>query len=131
MMNTSCYYAVARPPSAEAAQGLSADLDLEYHSVWSTKYIGWNRRLNQPAVYRFFMFTAQLLMANTLIEEPYNHRISFWGFSVGQVPHWVGHFIFFSCHAVLLGLFVITFSCMWPTRHKWLVESIVLPAQKR
>merc|ERR1712166_1095732 len=63
-------------------------------------------------------------MANTLIEEPFNNRINFWDFNLRDVPHWVGHSIFFVCHGVLLALFVLVFSCMWPTRHWWLAKNL-------
>ena len=130
-MNTSCYYAVARPKSDNEFDGLSEDGDLEYYSVWSTKYFEWHTWLKQPWVHRSFMFMALLLMADTLIEEPYNTRIHFWGFNLEKVPHWIGHTVFFTCHAAMLALFIISFACMWPTRRKWLIDNAPLPAKKR
>ena len=70
-------------------------------------------------------------MAITLIEEPFNNRINFWDFNLHDVPHWVGHSIFFVCHGVLLALFVLVFCCMWPTRHSWLAENLAKRSAER
>ena len=135
-MSTTHYYAALwNDPSANGSDDLVdnyyATQDLNYKSVWSDEFIEWNIWLNQPWVATFFTATAWTLMANTLIEEPFNNRINFWDFNLHDVPHWVGHSIFFLCHGVLLALFILVFSCMWPTRHNWLAENLAKRSEQR
>ena len=150
LMQTTCYYAVQRAsdsviethlnPVSEAEaedQGETSqpvnppEILLDYESVWSTDWIEWNIWLNKPCVHSSFMFTTLVLMINTLIEQPFNNRINLWGFNLVDMPEWIGHSIFFGCHAVLLGLFMILFLSMWPTRHKWLATNMAETSDKR
>jgi len=143
LMQTTCYYAVQRASDSviethlnpvsgaevadqgEASQPVNPpEILLDYESVWSTDWIEWNVWLHKPCVHSSFMFTTLVLMINTLIEQPFNNRIELWGFNLVDVPEWIGHSIFFGCHAVLLGLFMILFLSMWPTRHYWLATNM-------
>ena len=113
----------AQKSTARKVSWVSAG-DLNYHSVWSTDHIKWNIWLKQWKIQWFLMSIAWILMAITVIEEPFNKRINFWDFNLHDVPHWVAHAIFFACHGVLLALFILVFSCMWPTRHWWLAKNL-------
>ena len=148
LCNTNAYYAVTvldkqrhvlDALTVSTAQGEDTDnegdddssLTYEFRSVWAPDRIHWNVWLNQQWVWRTLLAVSMILMANALIEEPLDDRLEFWGWSLSEVPHELAHTVFFVGHGILLGLFVVSFWGIWPTRHDWLAKEPKRPVKAK